>query len=229
MAGPRGFRQRLQPRSPEAQINRFNTQVRQDPNFIYQSHSPAGNQYDMRDFSTYTGQSTKGISQKQVNDGPIDFKHMGFENSYFTNPRTGQKYGDSMAQGPTGWLEDRRISPDASGTGSYYDEGGTQSFYPIQLKGPQTWNYDPGNSGIMQMSPAQQEEYQTADASGIFNLYDQYKDKFGEYDFADNEYSYNYDMPLGPGNLNVGGSYNIESRIAVIETEVKHINQKLDK
>ena len=33
MAGPQ-HRPKLQPRSPQAQINRFNTQVRQDPNFI---------------------------------------------------------------------------------------------------------------------------------------------------------------------------------------------------
>ena len=75
------------------------------------------------------------------------------------------------------------------------------------------WNVkanQPDQSGIMQMSPAQQEEYQTADASGIFNLYDQYKDKFGEFDFGDKEYSYNYDMPLGPGNLNVGGRYDFD-------------------
>ena len=151
MAGPQGFRQRLQPRSPQAQINRFNTQVRQDPDFIYQTRSPAGNQYDQRDFSTVDSRMTQGIRQRQVNDGPIDFKQMAFENSYFTNPRTQQKFGKSMAEGPGGWLESRHIYPDASGYGSSYDEEGNYSEYPIQLKGPQTWNYDPGSLGIMRL------------------------------------------------------------------------------
>ena len=70
--------------------------------------------------------------------------------------------------------------------------------------------------GIMQMSPAQQEEYQTADASGIFNLYDQYKDKFGEFDFGDKEYSYDYEMPLGPGTLGIGGKYDFDDENAGI-------------
>ena len=63
---------------------------------------------------------------------------------------------------------------------------------------------------LQQMSPAQQEEYQTADVSGIFDMYNEYKDKFGEFDFSDNEYNYDYDVPLGPGNLNVGGSYDFD-------------------
>jgi hypothetical protein len=129
----------------QAKINRFNTQARQDPNFIYQAHSPAGNQYDQRNFSTVDSNMTQGIRQRQVNDGPIDLKTMGFENTYFTNPRTGQKFGSSIAEGPSGWVESRHIYPDASGYGSYYDEEGNYSEYPIQLKGPQTWNYDPVN------------------------------------------------------------------------------------
>ena len=57
---------------------------------------------------------------------------------------------------------------------------------------------------------------QTADASGIFNLYDQYKDKFGEFDLGDKEYSYNYDMPLGPGTLGIGGKYDFDDENAGI-------------
>ena len=143
MAGPQ-YKQKLQP-------NRFNTQARQDPNFIYQTHSPAGNQYDQRNFNTVDINMTEGIRERRVNNGPIDNKTMAFENTYFTNPRTQQKFGHSWAEGPSGWLEEREIYPDASGYGSYYDEEGNYSEYPIQLKGPQTWNYDPGSLGIMRL------------------------------------------------------------------------------
>ena len=144
MANPHQDRtQKLQPRSMDDQINIFNTQAAQDPDFIYQSYSPAGNQYDVRDFSTVSQRSQKGLRQRQVNDGPIDFKSHRISNSYFTNPDTGQKFGKSTAQGPEGWFETRRIHPDASGIGQLYDKEGNYSQYPIQLKGPQTWDYDP--------------------------------------------------------------------------------------
>jgi len=207
MAGPQGFRQRSHPRSQEAQINRFKTQVRQDPNFIYQSHSPAGNQYDMRDFSTYTGQSTKGIGRhRQVNDGPIDFKQMAFENSYFTNPITGQKFGKSMAEGPGGWLESRHIYPDASGYGSSYDEEGNYSEYPIQLKGPQTWNYDPGNSGIMGLEMADASDYIDKMKEG----YQKIEPYLPDVDWQDKSIGYEYNKPLWGGNLGIGGEYDVD-------------------
>jgi hypothetical protein len=63
---------------------------------------------------------------------------------------------------------------------------------------------------LQQMSPAQQEEYQTADASGIFDMYNEYKDKFGEYDFGDKEYSYDYEKEIGPGTLGIGGKYDFD-------------------
>jgi len=199
MAGPRGFRQRSHPRSQEAQINRFNTQVRQDPNFIYQTRSPAGNQYDQRDFSTVDSSMTQGIRQRQVNGGPIDLKTMGFENTYFTNPRTGQRFGSSVVEGPGGSLESRNIYPDASG---YGERNG--NIYPIQLKGPQTWNYDPGNSGIM----LAMSNNPTVDK--IKNIYNRVDPFIPDIDIDDREIGYDYEKDLGPGTFNVGGDYDFD-------------------
>ena len=204
MAGPRGFRQRSHPRSQEAQINRFNTQVRQDPNFIYQTRSPAGNQYDQRDFSTVDSSMTQGIRQRQVNGGPIDSRTMGFENTYFTNPRTGQRFGSSVVEGPGGSLESRHIYPDASGYGSYYDKEGNYSEYPIQLKGPQTWNYDPGNSGIM----LAMSNNPTVDK--IKNMYNKVDPFVPDINIDDREIGYDYEKDLGPGTFNVGGDYDFD-------------------
>ena len=204
MAGPRGFRQRSQPRSQEAQINRFKTQVRQDPNFIYQARSPAGNQYDQRDFSTVDSSMTQGIRERQVNGGPIDSRTMGFENTYFTNPRTGQRFGSSVVEGPGGSLESRHIYPDASGYGSYYDEEGNYSEYPIQLKGPQTWNYDPGNSGIM----LAMSNNPTVDK--IKNMYNKVDPFVPDINIDDREIGYDYEKDLGPGTFNVGGDYDFD-------------------
>ena len=153
MAGPK-HRRKLQPRSMQANINSFNNQIRRDPNSIYRTRSPAGNQYDQRHFNIVDSSMTSGIKERQFNDGPIDSKTMAFKNTYFTNPRTGQKFGNSMAEGPSGWLESRHIYPDASGYGETWDSEGNYSGYPIQLKGPQTWNYDPGSSGIMGLQTA---------------------------------------------------------------------------
>jgi len=138
--------------------------------------------------------------------------------SQAVNPNTGTRYTSTNVDTPN-WSYERFTDP-----GGFGQERYNNTFTPFQLKGGGQ-DYMPAR-GIMQMantndpesnwrilqqmSPAQQEEYQTADASGIFDMYDQYKDKFGEFDFADNEYSYDYDMPLGPGNLNVGGSYNFD-------------------
>ena len=55
---------------------------------------------------------------------------------------------------------------------------------------------------------------ETADASNIFDMYDQYKNKFGQFDFGDKEYSYNYDMPLGPGTLGIKGKYDFDDENA---------------
>ena len=143
MAGPQ-YRPKLQPRSMQANINSFENRIRRDPDSVYRTHSPAGNQYDTRRFNVVDSRTTQGIRERRVNDGPIDSRTMGFKNTYFTNPTTGNKFGDSMAEGPSGWVETRHIYPDASGYGTYYDEAGNYSEYPIQLKGPQTWNYDPG-------------------------------------------------------------------------------------
>ena len=206
MAGPQGFRQRLQPRSPQAQINRFNTQVRQDPNFIYQTRSPAGNQYDQRDFSTVDSRMTQGIRQRQVNDGPIDFKQMAFENSYFIDPRTQQKFGHSWAEGPSGWLEEREIYPDGSGYRSYYDKEGNYSEYPIQLKGPQTWNYDPGNSGIMGLEMADASDYIDKMKEG----YQKIEPYLPDVDFQDKSIGHEWNTPLWGGNLGIGGEYDID-------------------
>ena len=47
MAGPK-TRKKLQPRSMQANINSFKNQIRRDPDSIYRTRSPAGNQYDKR-------------------------------------------------------------------------------------------------------------------------------------------------------------------------------------
>jgi len=161
MAGPQ-HRPKLQPRSMQANINRFNEQIRRDPDSRYRTHSPAGNQYDTRRFNVVDSRTTQGIRERRVNDGSIDSRTMGFKNTYFTNPTTGNKFGDSMAEGPSGWVETRHIYPDASGYGTYYDEAGNYSEYPIQLKGPQTWNYDPGfNDGGWNVRDRHPEKVQT--------------------------------------------------------------------
>jgi hypothetical protein len=157
MAGPK-YRKKLEPRSMQAQINSFKNQMRRDFDSRYRTHSPAGNQYDQIDFNTVDINRNEGIRERQFNDGSIDSRTMGFENTYFIDPRTGQKFGHSWAEGPSGWLEEREIYPDGSGYGSYYDEEGNYSEYPIQLKGPQTWNYDPGSSGIMGLQTANSDD-----------------------------------------------------------------------
>ena len=200
MAGPQ-YRQKLQPRSMQANINSYKNRIRRDPDSIYRASSPAGNQYDIRRFNVVDSNMTQGIRQKQVNGGPIDLKTMAFENTYFTNPRTGHKFGDSMAEGPSGWLETRHIYPDASGYGSYYDEEGNYSEYPIQLKGPQTWNYDPADrSGIMQMAD-----------SSVFNTMKEGYDFINDhYNIDDNRINYEWNKPLWGGNLNIGGEYDLD-------------------
>ena len=71
---------------------------------------------------------------------------------------------------------------------------------------------DPGSNFriLQQMSPAQQEEYQTADVSGIFDMYNEYKDKFGQFDFGAKDNSYDYEKEIGPGTLGIGGEYDFD-------------------
>ena len=71
---------------------------------------------------------------------------------------------------------------------------------------------DPGSNFriLQQMSPAQQEEYQTAGVSNIYDRYKKYKNKFGDFDFGDKEYSYEYEKKLGPGILGLDGSYDFD-------------------
>ena len=135
---PRGDRtQKLQPRSMDAKINRFETRMRHEPDFRYQSHSPAGNVYDGRNF-TMMDSVGHGYQKHRGADTVADSF---FENSFLSNPNTGQKFGHSVASGPS-WSENRLIYPDASGFGSRRGDGEVE-FYDIQLKGPQTWGYDP--------------------------------------------------------------------------------------
>jgi len=151
MAGPK-YRKKLQPRSMQANINSFNNRIRRDPDSIYRTRSPAGNQYETRRFNVVDSNTTHGIRYKGGSNQEDILKSGYFSNSYFTNPITGNKRGNSLAifQGPDReWGEARSIFPDASGYGQTWDSEGNESYYPIQLKGPQTWNYDPGSSGIM--------------------------------------------------------------------------------
>ena len=67
---------------------------------------------------------------------------------------------------------------------------------------------------LQQMSPTLQEEYQTADSSNVFDMYDQYKDKYGEFDFGDMEYSNSYEKEVGPGILGFDGSYDFDDNDA---------------
>ena len=106
-------RQKLQPRSQEAQINRFQTRMRNDPDFVYQSRSPPGNVYDDRNF-TMMDSVGHGYQKFRGTDTVADSF---FENSFLSNPNTGQRFGHSVALGPD-WSEDRLIYPDASGFGS---------------------------------------------------------------------------------------------------------------
>ena len=206
MAGPKGFRQRLQPRSMQANINSFKNQIRRDPDSRYRTHSPAGNQYDIRRFNVVDSNMTQGIRERRVNDVPIDSKTMAFKNTYFTNPTTGNKFGDSMAEGPSGWVETRHIYPDASGYGSYYDEEGNYSEYPIQLKGPQTWNYDPGNQGIMGLEMADATDYMNKMKEGYQKI-DPY---LPDVDWQNKSVGHEWNTPLWGGNLNIGGEYDFD-------------------
>ena len=150
-SGPKR-RQKLQPRSMQANINSFNNQIRRDPDSIYRTRSPAGNQYETRRFNVVDSNTTHGMRYKGGSNQEDILKSGYFSNSYFTNPTTGNKMGNSMAtfQGPDReWGEARHIYPDASGFGETWDSEGNESYYPIQLVGPQTWNYDPGSLGIM--------------------------------------------------------------------------------
>ena len=146
MAGPQ-YRPKLKPRSMQANINSFKNRIRRDPDSIYRTHSPAGNQYDTRRFNVIDSRTTSGTRYSGGSNREDELKSMLFSNSYHTNPTTGNKFGHSMAsfQGPDReWGEARHIYPDASGYGQTWDSEGNESQYPIQLKGPQTWNYDPG-------------------------------------------------------------------------------------
>ena len=67
---------------------------------------------------------------------------------------------------------------------------------------------------LQQMSPDQQEEYQTADASDTIKKFEEYKDKFGEFDFGDMEYSNSYEKEFGPGILGFDGSYDFDDNDA---------------
>jgi len=148
MAGPK-HRRKLQPRSMQANINSFNNQIRRDPDSIYRTRSPAGNQYETRRFNVVDSNTTLGTRYKGGSNQEDVLKSGYFSNSYFTNPTTGNKFGNSIAtfQGPDReWGESRHIYPDASGYGQTWDSEGNESYYPIQLKGPQTWNYDPGST-----------------------------------------------------------------------------------
>jgi len=148
MAGPK-HRRKLQPRSMQANINSFNNQIRRDPDSIYRTRSPAGNQYETRRFNVVDSNTTHGMRYKGGSNQEDILKSGYFSNSYFTNPTTGNKMGNSVSffQGPDGeGGEARHIFPDASGYGQTWDSEGNESYYPIQLKGPQTWNYDPGST-----------------------------------------------------------------------------------
>jgi|21_taG_2_1085346.scaffolds.fasta_scaffold54067_2 hypothetical protein len=114
------------------------------------STSPGGNNYYKPNFDIVDQNTTHGMRYTGDTNREEELKSMLFSNSYFTNPITGQKFGHSMSnfQGPNReWSESRYIFPDASGIGQRWDSEGNESEYPIRLKGPQTWNYDPGNYG----------------------------------------------------------------------------------
>tara|TARA_R110000744_G_scaffold311455_1_gene418965 strand:+ start:432 stop:1238 length:807 start_codon:yes stop_codon:yes gene_type:complete len=145
---PPGERQKLQPRSMQANINSSNNQIRLDPDSIYRRTSPVGNQYESRRFDVVDSNSNLGMRYKGGSNQEDILKSSYFSNSYFTNPKIGNKFGNSIAtfQGPDReWGEARYIFPDASGIGEKWDsESNEYDEYPIQLKGPQTWNYDSG-------------------------------------------------------------------------------------
>ena len=146
MAGPK-IRQKLQPRSQQAQINHFQNRMRNEPDFRYQSRSPAGNVYDDRNFNIMNSEGHDYIKTRGTDTVSDSF----FENSFLSNPNTGQRFGHSVAYGPKdSWNEGRFIYPDASGFGWRNGEE-----YDIQLKGPQTWGYDPGNQGLTGTEVAQ--------------------------------------------------------------------------
>jgi len=116
--------------------------------------SPSGNKFYRPNFNVVDQNTTHGMRYKGGTNQEDILKSGYFSNSYFTDPITGQKFGNSISnfQGPNReWGEARHIYPDASGYGQRWDSEGNESYYPIQLKGPQTWNYDPGkydNMGI---------------------------------------------------------------------------------
>jgi len=232
MAGPQGFRQRLQPRSQQAQINRFNTQVSQDPNFTkdhwYQARSPAGNQYDNRDFTISDQRMTHGVRQTGGSHREEELRANLFGNSYRTNPNTGQKIGHSMSisQGPSGeWIENRLIYPDASGFGQRKDSEGNYSEYPIQLKGPQTWHYDPGNTWNLENWLSKGDSGKSEPAPGIMGLemadatdymnkmkegYKKIDPYLPDVDWQNKSIGHEWNKPLWGGNLGIGGEYDVD-------------------
>ena len=209
-------RQKLQPRSMQANINRFNTQMRRDPDSAYRTRSPAGNQYDQRRFNIMDQNQYSGNRYTGGSDREEEVRSMLFKNTYRTNPTTGNKFGNSMSifQGPDReWVESRYIYPDASGFGQRWDDKGRLTEYPIQLKGPQTWNYDPGtsnydpgNQGIMGLEMADATDYMNKMKEGYQKI-DPY---LPDVDWQDKSIGHEWNTPLWGGTLGIGGEYDFD-------------------
>tara|TARA_Y100001973_G_C5150790_1_gene308000 strand:- start:635 stop:1222 length:588 start_codon:yes stop_codon:yes gene_type:complete len=110
------------------------------------------------------------------------------------NPDTNRLASQSVIEHGPNLISNRFVYP--SGYGKDYATG-----EEFQLKGPQTWMYDPADrSGIMQMAD-----------SSVFNTMKEGYDFINDYyDIDDNRINYEWNKPLWGGNLNIGGEYDLD-------------------
>jgi len=170
-------------------------------------------------FHMMSGRTDQFVQERNgetVNDSTRDFWTA-------SNPKTGTRYTTTKVNTPTSSYE-RRVDPSGFGQERYnggdftdfWMKGGGQDYMPARgiMQMANTNNPESNFRILQQMSPTQQEEYQTADASNVFDTYNQYKDKYGEFDFGDMEYSNSYEKELGPGILGFDGSYDFDDNDA---------------
>jgi len=95
--------------------------------------STAGNNFYIPNFNVVSGRTNQYDKTRNGNSSQFTY-----DNYDFVNPDTNQTFSNSSTNTPNNFSS-RFIYPDGSG---YGNENGKE--YPIQLKGPQTYRFDPG-------------------------------------------------------------------------------------
>tara|TARA_R110000751_G_scaffold185079_1_gene291517 strand:+ start:103 stop:1233 length:1131 start_codon:yes stop_codon:yes gene_type:complete len=97
--------------------------------------STAGNNFYIPNFNVVSGRTNQYDKTRNGNSSQFTY-----DNYDFVNPDTNQTFSNSSTNTPNNFSS-RFIYPDGSG---YGNENGKE--YPIQLKGPQTYRFDPGKT-----------------------------------------------------------------------------------